>query len=319
MKNRQIKICSDGIRVICLWLMLFITIPLASGCSMFSSMNNTAKRVVRDIRSPHGDLKKKIGIAFFENKTSFLNRAAEQRFLSDFVESLKESCSEEILVTPGDTNYPNHLAKLPKNASGWINTLELAGASRKLGFNAIVTGALTNIIKKQEERGFWWFEDIHHFFEIHASVEVYDTLTGAKLLDESFIHEMEVDETEFEGMNTSADLLTSITNEAFRNIATDMGEQVCSEIVLQPWKGYITSVRTDKIIIASGKTVGIRPGDVFEVYDSSEIFNGSVGQQFFIPGLKTGEIKVTVVFTDSAEAVQISGQNILEGSFISPK
>jgi hypothetical protein len=319
MKNKDIGARNDSFRVIFLSLMLSIIAPLTVGCSFFSSINTTTKRMVRDIRSPHKDLKKKVGIAFFQNKTSFLNQAPEQRFVNDLVENLKKSCPDEILVKPGDTNYPEYLVKLPKNDSGWTNTLELASAGRQLGLNAIVTGALSNIIKKQEERGFWWFEDIHYFFETHVSVEIYDTLTGAKLFDESFIHEVEVDETEFEGMDTSADFTTSTINEAFKNIANEIGERVCHEIVLQPWQGYITSVHADKIIIASGKTVGIRSGGIFEVYDSSEIFNGSVGQQFFIPGLKTGEIKVTGVFTDSAEAVKISGQKIRVGSFIRPK
>jgi hypothetical protein len=58
---------------------------------------------------------------------------------------------------------------------------------------------------------------------------------------------------------------------------------------------------------------------VFEVFDSSEIFDGSAGQRFFIPGLKIGEIKVTAVFADRAEAIKVSGDNIIEGSFIGPK
>jgi hypothetical protein len=319
MRDCQKRTCSDGIGVIGMLFIWSIAISLTSGCSMFSAMNTTAKRVAQDIRSPHGNLKKKIGITFFENKTSFLDQAAEQQFLNDFVESSKKSCSGNILVTPADTNFPNHLVKLPQNASGRIDTLELSAASRRLGFNAIVTGAFTNIIKKQEEKGFWWFEDLHHFLEIHAWVEVYDTLTGAKLLDESFIHEMEIDETHFGDTTIAADLLTSITNEAFQDIASEMGEQVCDEIALQPWRGYITSVLADKIIISSGKTAGIRSGAVFEVFDSSVIFDGLAGQRFFVPGLKLGEIKVTTVSADRAEAIKVSGDSIVEGSFIGPK
>ncbi|UCD33159.1 MAG: hypothetical protein JSV38_04600 [Desulfobacterales bacterium] len=319
MKNRDSRAPKNSFGVICFFLMLSIITPFISGCSFFSSINTSSKRMIRDIRSPHKDIKKKVGITFFENKTSFLKQVDEQRFVNDLVENMKKSCPDEILVKPGDINYPEFLVKLPKNDSGWINTLKLANASRQLGFNAILTGAITDIIKKQEERGFWLFKDTYHYFETHISVEVYDTLTGAKLLDERFSHEMEVDEIDFEGSNTSANLMTAIIKEAYSDIASDMGEHVCNEIVLQPWQGYITFVDADKIIITSGKTTGIKSGNVFEVYDSSEIFNGSAGQQFFIPGLKIGEIKITEVLTDSAEAVKISGQNIRVGSFIRPK
>jgi hypothetical protein len=319
MKDFRIITCKDGTRVIRLFLIWSIIILLTSGCSMFSAINATAKRVAWNIRSSDGDLKKKIGITFFENNTTALDQAAEQRFFNDFVESLKRSCSGNKLVTPADSNYPNHLAKLPKNEFGWIDTLKLAQDSRRLGFNAIVTGAFTNVIKKQERKGFWWFRNTHHFVEIHAWVDVYDTLTGAKLLDESFIHKKEVDETPLDETTIPADLLASIANEAFQNLASEMGEKVCSEIILHPWRGYISSVYNDKITISSGKTVGIKSGDVFEVFDSSEIFDGSAGQRFFVPGLKIGEIKVSMVFNDTAEAIKISGDNIPEGSFIAPK
>ena len=319
MKNNGTWSHANETRVICVMFILSIIIPLTAGCSTFSSINTTAKRIVRNVRSPDGDLKKKVGIAFFENKTTLLNQAIEQRFISYLIENLNASCPDLILVKPGEADNPDYLVELPKHESGWINTLELAEAGRRTGLNAIVTGAFTTIGKKQEERGFWWFKDIHYFFEVHLAVNVFDTLTGAKLLDESFAREMEVDETEFVGSNTSKDFTTPIIDEAFQKIAADMGEQVCTKIVLQPWKGYITSVRADKIIIASGKHVGIAPGDIFEVYDSSKIFDGSAGQRFFVPGLKTGEIKVTQAFDDSAEAVRISGETIREGSSIRPK
>ncbi len=319
MKKDRIKLTKDGTYVIRLFLIWSIIISLTSGCSMLSSINTTAKRVAWDIRSSDGDLKKKIGIAFFEKTTPFLSPAVEQRFLNDFVESLKNSCSNNIWVTPAAPNYPDHLVKLPKNEFGWIDTLKLAEASRKLGFNAIVTGALTDIIKKQEKKGFWWFGDIHHFVEIHASVEIYDTLTGAKLLDDSLIHEMEVDDAYSDDKNISSNLITSIADEAFPALTSEMGEKVCNELILQPWRGYITSVLTDKIIISSGTTAGIKSGDVFAVFDGTEIFDGSAGQRFFIPGLKIGEIKITMVYNDAAEATKISGDNIIEGSFIGPK
>jgi len=65
--------------------------------------------------------------------------------------------------------------------------------------------------------------------------------------------------------------------------------------------------------------VGIKSGNIFEVYDSNGVFKGAKGQKFFIPGLKTGEIKITAVYPDSAEAVRFSGQNIQPGSSIGLK
>ena len=316
---RDIKTNSAETRISYVLLILLALVPFTAGCSFFSSIDKSAKRIVRDVRSPGGNLKKKVGVAFFENKTSLLNQGEEQHYLNYLVENIKKSCSEIILVKPGDPEYPDFLVKIPKHESGWVDTLALAEAGRQAGFNAIVTGALTDITKTQKERGFWWFKNIHHFMEVHVTVDVYDTFTGAKLLDESFVQEMEVDETDFEDTNISNDFMPSIINEALHNIADQMGEQVCYELILQPWKGFITSVAEDKVTLSSGKRVGINSGDILEVYDSSEIFSGSQGQRFFVPGLKTGEIKITSVFIDIAEAIPISGSNIQTGSSVSLK
>ena len=229
------------------------------------------------------------------------------------------SCSDILLVNPSDSGYPDYLVELPKLASGWIDNFDLAKTGRQLGLNAIVTGAITDIRINKEEKGFWWFKDIHNFVQVQILVEVYDIQTGAKLLDESFIHKIEVDESDLEATSSTSEIWASVISEAFEHIAADMGEQVCDAVILQPWNGYITSITADKIIISSGKRAGLNSGDIFEVYDNNSSFKGAEDHRFLIPGLKIGEIKITAVHSDSAEAVLISGQDIKAGSSVRPK
>lgn len=306
--------------LIIVWvLFLPLFIPLITGCSTVSTMKKATNKIVRDFKAPDGDLIKRVGIAFFENKTAFAGKGLEESFVKDLTVTIKSSCRDALLVMPGDPGYPDYLVKLPRQTSGWIDNFELAKTGRQLGFNAIVAGAIIDIGKNKEEKGFWWFKDIHHFIQVQIMVEVYDTQTGAKLLDESYLHEIEVEETDLESTNLANEIRSDIINEAFKDIAADMGEQICDAIVMQPWKGYVTSINEEKVVISSGKKVGITPGDIFEVYDSNGVFQGAEDQKFFIPGLKIGEIKITAVYPDSAEAVCSSGQNIQPGSSISPK
>ncbi|MEJ2657873.1 MAG: FlgT C-terminal domain-containing protein [Desulfobacterales bacterium] len=72
-------------------------------------------------------------------------------------------------------------------------------------------------------------------------------------------------------------------------------------------------------MINSGERSGLNSGDLFDVYDSNGIFEGAGGQRFFVPGLKTGEIKVTTVYPDAAEAILVSGHDIRAGFSICPK
>jgi len=300
-------------------LFLSLILSLATGCSTYSSMERKAKRMVRDLRASDSDLKKRIGITLFENKTAFVDTEMQQRFLIDLTEKIMSSCPDGLLEKPGDSDYPDFLIKLPRKASGQIDNYDLAESGRRSGLNSIVTGALNDARIDKRKKGFWWWKDIHHYVQFQIVAEVYDTETGAKLLDESFMREIEIDESDLESTGADAEIKAYIKDDIFKTIAIDMGEKICNAVVLDPWTGCITSTVEDKIILSSGERVGIKPGDIFEVYNSTDTFQGVEGHRFFIPGLKTGEIKITAVYPDTAEAIRISGQDIRAGFTVRPK
>ena len=198
MINNYIKNCSLTIRLVVLVVFLTAVLPLIAGCSSFSTISKTTKRITRNIKAPDRNLKKKIGVAFFENKTSIVDQKLEENFLNYLVENLKKPCSDLIMVQPGDSGYPDFLIDLPRQASGLIDNFNLAKAGKRFGLNAIITSALTNIRKNRQERGFWWFKKTDHYVQVEVVVAVYDTITGAKLLDENFTHKIETEDIEGE-------------------------------------------------------------------------------------------------------------------------
>lgn len=300
-------------------LFLLLCLVSITGCSTVSSIEKSTKRMVRDFRAPDSDLKKRVGILLFENKTTLVNKNVEEKFIRDLSETIASSCSNILLEKPGDSGYPDDLAKVPRTKSGWIDNLALAKTGRQLGLNAIVTGALTTVTPNKRKQGVWWLKDTHYFVQVRIATEVYDTETGAKLLDESFVHEIEVDEMDLESIRAGGEMNALIVNEAFRAIADKMGEKICNAIVFQPWKGFIASIDSDKIFINFGENVGLKIGDLFEVFDSSIIFEGLEGRRFFKPGFKTGEIKITAVYPGTAEAILVSGNDIRPGFCVQPK
>ena len=294
-------------------LFFSLILSLTAGCSTYSSMERKTKRMVRDLRAPDSDLKKRIGITLFDNKTAYVDTEMQQSFLIDLTEKIMSSCPDVLLEKPGDSGYPDFLEKLTRKALGRIDNYDLAKSGRRSGLNSIVTGVLNDVRIDKRKKGIWLWKDIHHYLQFQIVVEVYDTETGAKLLDESFMREIEIDESDLESTGADAEIKAYIKDDIFKEIAIDMGEKICNAIVLDPWTGYITSIVEDKIILPSGERVGIKPGDIFEVYDSTDTFQGAEGHRFFIPGLKAGEIKITAVYPETAEAVRISGQDIEAG------
>jgi len=301
--------------------MVFLMLCLVSmtGCSTVSSIEKSTKRMVRDFSAPDSGLKKRVGILLFENKTTLVNKDVEQKFIKDLSEIIASSCPNILLEKPGDPDYPDDLTRVPRTESGWIDNLALAKTGRQLGLNAIVTGALITITPNKRKQGLWWMKDTHYFVQVRIATEVYDTETGAKLLDESFVHEVEVDEMDLESVQADSEMNSLIVNEAFGAIADKMGEKICDAIVSQPWKGFIASVDSNKIFLNFGENIGLKIGDLFDVFDSSIIFEGLEGHRFFKPGVKTGEIKITAVYPDTAEAILVLGHDIRPGFCVQPK
>ena len=300
-------------------LFLLLCLVSITGCSTVSSIEKSTERMVRDFRAPDSDLKRRVGILLFENKTTLVNKDVEKKFIRDLSETIASSCPNILLEKPGDFGYPDDLERVPRTRSGWIDNLALAKTGRQLGLNAIVTGALITITPNKRKQGIWWLKDIHYFVQVRIATEVYDTETGAKLLDESFVHEIEVDEMDLESIHADREMNSLIVDEAFGTIADKMGETICNAIVFQPWKGFIASIDSDKIILNFGENIGLKIGDLFKVFDSSRIFEGMEGQRFFKPGFKTGEIKITAVYPDTAEAILVSGHDIRPGFCVQPK
>lgn len=294
---------------------LFSLASLIAGCSFLPAI----KKIACDIKAPAGDLKKKVGITLFENRTFCAVNNFEKTFHIKLAENIKETCPDILIIKPGDTGYPDQMAVPPKLAPERIDNLVLAKTGRRLGLNAIVTGSLMDISGNKETRGILWFKNTCNFIRFQIVVEVYDTETGAKIFDDSFIHEIEVDELALNNLRTgNANEIPALTD-ALLNASIPIGEKICDAVNIQPWRGYVISSFDDKIIISSGKRSGLILGDKLEVYDSGSIFEGKDGRKFFIPGLKIGEIKITALYPDRAEATLISGKSIKVGSVVKIK
>jgi hypothetical protein len=93
-----------------------------------------------------------------------------------------------------------------------------------------------------------------------------------------------------------------------------LGEKTCDAISDQPWKSYIISKNGNNITIASGANAGLEIGMTLNAYDPGRLIKGIEGQRFFLPGPVIGEIKVTQVHPDRAEATTVEDTGMQLGS-----
>lgn len=262
-------------------------------------------------KAVYGTLIKSIGISLVENKTGNSSINFQDDINRQLSEALSRGCQGIKLFQADDENFPADFVKLPRISSGGIDSFRICETGRKFGLSAILTGAVTEIKTGEEPRGILWYRDSHPFITITVHFDIYDTETGAKLLDENFYYKRDSDELEIESVRAGK-IESVILKDAFEQISKNASRKVCEIIKRQSWKAYVNSVSGEKISISSGSSKGIVPGNTFEVYES-RLLEGKDGQKFYIPGSRAGVIKITAVNKEDSEAVLVAGDYVRTG------
>ena len=282
------------------------------------TVTKTTKKFTRKIRFSDDDLQRLAVVIGFENKSLYRSHDFTQLFRKGIPEYLNNECDDVTVANPDAAEDLKSFKELPLLPSGRVDNFALAIIGRQLGLNAVVTGSLDDIGMLDELRGMVW-KDTHHLIQILVSVEVYDTETGTKILDESFSRKVEIEELDYDLMQSEGKLMLPDLNETLGDLIKEMGEATCWAIEDQPWNGFIIAVDEDKIILSSGSRAGLDPGDELEVFDTSRIMEGRNGQRFFYHGQKIGEIRIVEVEPDKARAVIVSDKGIKTGSSVRVK
>jgi hypothetical protein len=280
------------------------------------TITQTTRDVGRKTVLSDGDLKQKIGILKFENNTLQKNQNFQDIFDTGLPEYLTNKCPEMIVQNAAAGDSLNILTEPPKLESGLIDGFALAILGRQLGLNAIVTGSLEDIRSIEDLQGILWTKQTQHLVQIFIRVEVFDTRTATKILDNTFDRQIEVDELDGQMIQDSEQIQLPELNETMNLLLIDIGDRICDAVWDQPWDGFITEIDGDRYVVPAGKEVGLKTGDILEVFDSSRIVEGTGGQRFFIPGLKIGRIEIVTITENSLEAKLIEGKDIRTGSTV---
>ena len=298
-------------------ILLCLLLPFVDGCSTYMTARRTSKKIARDAKDIvtfNEQLRKYIGLVRFENWSYYQRDDIEKVFQKQLSDILLSACPTLLLAKPEDDNYPDFLTELPPRVAGRVDNLNLALLGRQYGFDAIVTAAVMDISVYEEQRGIMWLRDSHSYMQIQFLVEIFDTETGAKLLNENYTHEIKIDESDFEFIRDRKPITIVQIPETIKYVASILGENACDAISGQPWKSFIISKDGGNIIISSGKNAGLEQGMTLNVYDTGNLIKGIEGERFFLPGAIKGEIRITYAHPDRAEAITIQDNGIQVGS-----
>lgn len=283
------------------------------------TVTDTTRVITRKWRLSDEDLLRKVGIINFENNSMRSTTEFQNIFHKGLPDYLNENCAGILVDAPGSGGMLTMIKEPPKLKSGHLDNYSLAVIGRQLGLNAIVTGSLEDIRIIDELQGILWTKDTHHFVEVIVRVEVNDVRTATKLLDHTFLREIEIEDLDYQMVKHSRRIRLPELSETLSQLLVDVASEICHSVKDQPWTGFITRAEEGRFTISSGSEIGLEVGDRLEVYDSSRIIEGVGGQRFFTPGLEIGEIEIVSINEKTAEAGLISGENIIKGSTVRRK
>jgi len=297
-------------------VIFLVSIWTLIGCSTYYTARRTTKKITRDIMTYNEDLNKSIAIIKFENQSYYTNDKIEELFQSKITETLQSACTKIHLILPGDERYPNPLKVPPRLSSGRIDNLKLVQVGRLYGLGAIATGSINNVSAYQEKRGLFWLRDDHTYLQVQIHLQVFDIETGAKLLDENRLEEVEIEENDYRFIKEKRQVPIAELSEEVQLSATLLGEKICDALANQSWKSYVVSKEGDKVIISSGQNAGLQVGNRFDIYDTGKLVSGIGDERFLLPGKKVGVIQVTYIDVDKAETVVVKDEGIRPGDIV---
>jgi hypothetical protein len=283
------------------------------------SVKDTTRTFAREFRLSDEDLLRRVGIIKFENNSLQAESEFQNIFHKGLPEYLNQNCEGILVDNPETGSLLRIVTKPPKLKSGHLDTYSLALIGRQLGLSAIVTGSLEDIRFINELQGVLWTKDTHHFVEVVIRVEVNDMRTASKLLDYKFTEEVEIEDLDYEMIKQNDRIRLPMLNETLSKLLAEIGSEICHTVKDQPWTGFISEVAENQFTISSGSEVGLKVGDVLEVYDSSRIIEGVGGQRFITPGLQIGEIEIVAITPTRSEARLVTGKDIIKGSTVRRK
>jgi hypothetical protein len=320
--NRFCSILTAAILIALLFVSLSCSLPKPIETTVektTKTIKRTTRSITRTISLDDRDLQRTVDIFKFENNSLRESREFEEVFHKGLPEYINNSCPGVLMVEPQAGSILNVLKTAPKLKTGITDNYALALLGRQLGLNAIVIGSLDDIRVVNEIRGVWVTKDTHHMVHVFIRVEMIDTRTATKLLDNTFERRIEIDDLDYQMIKESDKINLPDLNETLHKLLTDVGDSVCDTLRDQPWTGFITKIDGDKFFISSGSRIGLKAGDVLEVFDSSKIIEGLGGQRFITPGLKIGEIEIVSITEKNSEAKLIEGNGIIAGSTVRRK
>jgi hypothetical protein len=299
-------------------VLVFLLLWTLAGCS---AARKTADAVVEtssdvvDWVLPGGqpDLRQTVALIGVESSLPSVQAGFADHFRQALPGFLKKDCAEVVIDEAAAVKTP------PRLPSGLLDGYALAVLGRQRGVNFFLIGTLVDVRVKDEPKGFWLWKDTRYAIQTVVRLEIVDSATGAKLLDDTSRTETEIDSLKYEEIEQFKSIQLADLTPALTTLFRKGGKLVCAAMHSLPWQGFVVAAERGRITLSAGSRAGLSGGRMLEVFNIGPVFTSKDGQRFLSVGEKVGEATLTTVAEDRAEAAFGGWERLKEGGTVQVK
>jgi len=265
-------------------------------------MSAQRKTVVVETPSTHLQndgmvLKKKVAIGRFSNETQyakgiFYNKENDPmgKQALDILSSKLASSGKFLLLERSD------LASLLEECQKGEKT------SAAIGADYMIIGSITEFGRKDTGKNGVFSSQKTQTVEAAVAIRLVDVSTGLIIYSDEAKGSAELTTKTTMGVGGRASYDATLSDKAISEAIGQLVENIINKCSNSPWKTFFLSYDKDAILIAGGKSQGIKEGMIFSVMTKGrKVKNPQTGIMISLPGKSVGQVKVISTGGDTPE------------------
>jgi hypothetical protein len=300
-------------------VLVLLLIWALAGCSAAKKTADAVVETSSDVVDwvlPGGrpDLRQTVALIGVESTLPPVQAGFADHFRQALPGFLKKDCAEAVIDEAAAA-----VKTPPRLPSGLLDGYALAVLGRQRGVNFFLIGTLVDVRVTDEPKGFWLWKDTRYSIQTVVRLELVDSATGAKILDDTSRTETEIDSLKYEEIEQFKNIQLADLTPAITTLFRKGGKLVCTAMHSLPWQGFVVAAERGRITLSAGSRAGLSAGRTLEVFSIGPVFTSKDGQRFLSVGDKVGEATLTTVLEDRAEAAFGGWERLKEGGTVQVK
>jgi hypothetical protein len=256
---------------------------------------------------------KRVGLGVIHAPSTELGRESAHRFAQSVAATLQGQAARLNLLKGWEDETIKEAIDLIKS-----NTIDAAAARwRTDGFQGIAAAALLDVRPVTEKTGILWFRKDRYFIKFEVVLDLYDTHSGAKLVNEVAEMSLKISQEDYEALQSGTVLHISDLDESLADLANEFGEEAAEALRKHPWQTSILSADAEGIVLAAGRSSGLQVGDRLVIYDGNRFIVGE-GGKYVLPGMKIAEVDIKQMDEHRSKAVVLQNGSVQAGDIAMP-